>query len=64
MVGFLTVHILILPPLVYISLWLLLQVYGWRLRSANEAKRAEILENLGHNREQKKRLVGFFHPYW
>lgn len=61
--AFLTAYTLILSPLVYISLWLLLQIYGWRLRSVNEAKRAEILEHLGHNREEKKRLVGFFHPY-
>jgi len=55
----------ILQPLLYISaIWILLQLYGSRLRSANRAHRAALLSELGYGNQDKKRLLGFFHPYW
>ncbi|KIM43076.1 glycosyltransferase family 4 protein, partial [Hebeloma cylindrosporum] len=51
-------------PLLYIfSLWALLQLYGLYLRSVNQAHRATLLYDLGYNQHDRKRIVGFFHPY-
>ena len=55
----------IVQPLLYIfSIWALLQLYGYHLRSANRARRAALLSNLGYRNQDGKRIVGFFHPYW
>ncbi|KAF9568744.1 mannosyltransferase [Agrocybe pediades] len=45
------------------SLWLLLYLIRLRLRTANKARRAALFEELGHSKQNGKRVVGFFHPY-
>jgi len=55
----------IVQSLLYIfSIWALLQFYGSHLRSANRARRAALLSDLGYGNQDGKRIVGFFHPYW
>ena len=55
----------IVQSLFYIfSIWALLQLYGFHLRSANRAHRATLLSDLGYMNQDRKRIVGFFHPYW
>lgn len=36
----------------------------FNLRKGNELKKRAVLEALGVTERDKKRLVGFFHPYW
>jgi hypothetical protein len=45
---------------------LFLTCYGHRLRSRNTAKRRIALESVGITEEggKRRRVVGFFHPYW
>jgi len=55
----------IVQPLLYIfALWALLKLYGSYLRSSNRAHRATLLSDLGYRNHDRKRIVGFFHPYW
>lgn len=35
-----------------------------KLRASNASRRAAILRSLGASDVHKKRIVGFFHPYW
>jgi heme/copper-type cytochrome/quinol oxidase subunit 2 len=41
------------------------RVYRRKLRDSNNARRSSLLSDLGISDEpRKKKLVGFFHPYW
>ena len=38
--------------------------YIRQLRIANAQRRTSVLRSLGVQEPHKKKLVGFFHPYW
>ena len=44
--------------------WFILNVYGSRLRFTNRTRRSALLREMNVTRDEKIRLVGFFHPYW
>jgi len=60
--------IVTLPPVLGLPfvIWLLVRLYSLRLQSGNSARREVLLAELGHSggEADRKRIVGFFHPYW
>ncbi|KAF8158434.1 mannosyltransferase [Crassisporium funariophilum] len=53
-----------LQPFLLLPLgWAVLHFYSRRLRAANRTRRAALLADLGYSDGDKKRVVGFFHPY-
>ncbi|KJA23300.1 glycosyltransferase family 4 protein [Hypholoma sublateritium FD-334 SS-4] len=43
--------------------WIFLRVYSWHLRSSNYGRRSVMLAELGYSSKDRKRVIGFFHPY-
>ena len=44
--------------------WISLRAYSWHMRSSNYARRSAMLAELGYPSKDRKRVIGFFHPYW
>ncbi|KAF8955260.1 mannosyltransferase [Flammula alnicola] len=56
--------LVLVQPLLFVpTLWISLRVYSWLLRSSNLGRRTALLTELGYSDGDKKRIVGFFHPY-
>ncbi|TFK40482.1 mannosyltransferase [Crucibulum laeve] len=55
--------LIFVPILLLFVFWSSIQLYAWRLRAANRARRQAVLSSLGFAHTESKQLVGFFHPY-
>jgi hypothetical protein len=51
-------------PFVALIVLAILILYIRRLRDTNLQRRTRLLNGLGIQTQDTKRIVGFFHPYW
>jgi hypothetical protein len=58
--------LLFYQTLLVTCIWLLVRLYSLKLQLGNSARRKALLAELGYSvgDAERKRIIGFFHPYW